>query len=426
MITIQRAFCEAYSEPLQSPFGFKGSALSNLWQVSVVLESHACFAQGLGVQSVLWSDAAVFNTFGEQRGNQLMLALTRYALELLQGTSYSHPSEVLPTILPAVMRYGRRITGNPSLRATFALNALVPVDHALWLLYAKENQLEDYQRMTCPSPALTEHHAKLANIPLISYHTPPEEVESLAKQGICLFKIKIGSDPDSDGDLEKMLDWDCRRLASIHQILKQFHSWDTVSGKILYYLDANGRYDSPARLERLLDHAASIGALDQIILLEEPFAEENSAEVGNLPVRVAADESIHSLNDLRRRISLGYRAVTLKPIAKTLSLTLELAEYAAKENLCCFCADLTVNPIMAEWNKNLAARLAPLPELKIGLVESNGAQNYTNWEAMLACHPCPGAGFIRPKDGAFLLDSSFYNTSGGIYLPFPFPFERSN
>ena len=48
-----------------------------------------------------------------------------------------------------------------------------------------------------------------------------------------------------------------------------------MSGKILYYLDANGKYDSIARLESLLTFAKEIGALENIVLLEEPFEEEN-------------------------------------------------------------------------------------------------------------------------------------------------------
>ena len=75
--------------------------------------------------------------------------------------------------------------------------------------------------------------------------------------------------------------------------------------------------------------------------------------------------------------------MTLKPIAKTLSLTLKMQDYARRMGIQSFCADLTVNPIMREWNKCVAARLEPIRGMKIGIMESNGAQNYTNWDRML-------------------------------------------
>lgn len=54
-------------------------------------------------------------------------------------------------------------------------------------------------------------------------------------------------------------------------------------------------------------------------------------------------------------------------------------------NIPCFCADLTVNPILVEWNKNIAARLNSFPGLvSLGLVEINGHQNYKNWEKMMS------------------------------------------
>jgi hypothetical protein len=99
----------------------------------------------------------------------------------------------------------------------------------------------------------------------------------------------------------------------------------TDSGRILYYLDVNGRYDTMDRLLRFLAHADRIGALDRIVLLEEPFAEENKTPVHEAPVRITADESVHHVQDAIERIELGYGAITLKPIAKTLSVALEVA-----------------------------------------------------------------------------------------------------
>ena len=126
----------------------------------------------------------------------------------------------------------------------------------------------------------------------------------------------------------EMLEWDKSRLERVHGIAKSYKTEYTVSGKILYYLDANGKYDTKERLIDLLDYAKEIGAIEQIVLLEEPFEEENKVFVGDLPVRIAADESVHSLIDVEERIGLGYKAITLKPIAKTLSETLKILKKA--------------------------------------------------------------------------------------------------
>ena len=47
-------------EKLKAPFGFKGGFLSELWQVAVKVETDRTYGIGVGVQSVLWSDASVF------------------------------------------------------------------------------------------------------------------------------------------------------------------------------------------------------------------------------------------------------------------------------------------------------------------------------------------------------------------------------
>ena len=92
---------------------------------------------------------------------------------------------------------------------------------------------------------------------------------------------------------------------------------------------------------------------------------------------------------------------------------------AHEKNIPCFCADLIVPPILLEWNRNLAARLAPLPDLRIGMLESNGAQLYRHWPQLLALHPCPDATWLTPQAGTFLLDDDFYRTSGGMLLDAP-------
>ncbi len=156
-----------------------------------------------------------------------------------------------------------------------------------------------------------------------------------------------------------------------------------------------------------------IGTFDQIALIEEPFPEE--FDIGDLPVRIAADESAHTDKDALARMQMGYRAMALKPIAKTLSMTLKIARLAHERGVPCFCADLTVNPILVEWNKAVAARLAPFPGL--GLVETNGHQNYRDWERMRSYLPLPAAVWTRATKGVFQLDADYYARSGGLFLP---------
>ena len=114
-------------------------------------------------------------------------------------------------------------------------------------------------------------------------------------------------------------------------------------------------------------------------------------------------------------MELGYSAMALKPIAKTLSMSLAVAAEAKRRGVPCFCADLTVNPLMVDWNKSVAARLEPLPGLKIGVFESNGHQNYTDWERLSSYHPMAGAGWTRQSGGVFDLDDAFYANSGGVF-----------
>ena len=98
-----------------------------------------------------------------------------------------------------------------------------------------------------------------------------------------------------------------------------------------------------------------IGAFNQIALIEEPFAESNEDFVNDIGVTIAADESAHTVEDAAKRIEQGYKAIVLKGIAKTLSMTLKIAQLAYEKKISCFCADLTVNPILVDWNKCVAA-----------------------------------------------------------------------
>ncbi len=407
-------------EKLVRPFGFKGGYLSELWQTVAYMQSPSGnFGLGLGTQSVLWSDAEVFASHPESAGNVLMYAILDYALKQAKGSSFSNPINLLEEILPATYRYAKNITDRSDLRLTFVLNALVPFDNAAWMLYAHENNLTSYDDLIGKEfqPVLCEHQKQLCSIPLIAYGVTIEQVRQLAQSGYFFLKIKIGSDPEKDGDRKKMLEWDKQRFQQIHNAVCDLETPYTQNGKIAYYLDANGRYDTKDRLREFLDFTRSIGAFDQIVILEEPFPEDFHQDVSDLGVTIAADESAHSDKDAQERIQMGYRAIALKPIAKTMSMSLKVAKIAQKASVPCYCADLTVNPILVDWNKSFAARLPALPGLNIGAFETNGDQNYKNWDTLCSYHPCAGQPWTKPQSGIFTLDDSFFTSAGGILTP---------
>lgn len=407
---IEKVSLQFHREPLIQPFGFKGGYLDELWQSFCEIHvSDQKIGRGMGVQSVLWADADTFAEHSQAGANAMMLTVTEKALVLLKGRKFTDPVALMHTIFPECYEYASRLTGNHKLPATFVLNALVPVDFALWQIAAAEGGIEDFFALTkglCPS--MNQRHGKLGAIPLISYNTQADEIEALLREGIFLLKIKIGANPGGRNDLEEMCRYDIERIAQIHKLAARFETPCTDCGHPVYYLDANGRYDSRERLERFLEGAAACGALERIVLLEEPFPVDSGIPVGGLPVRIAGDESIHSPEDAVRCIDeLGYGAVALKPIAKTLSATLEIYEQAAERGIPCFCADLTVPPAMLEWNMQVAARIGIIPGLKTGVVESNGAQNYRNWKQMLQRSGHPDASWLHPQNGVYDL-TDFY------------------
>lgn len=422
MSPLFRTHCNFEREPLRQPFGFKGRSLRELWQIVVKLEDPLDRAAGvgLGTQSVLWSDATIFSRYSEAAANALMFQLTVFALRHLEdrGLRDLTPPQLLAELLPPTLAHGKLLTGHAGLRPTFALNALVAVDNAAWMLHAQRRK-KSFDDLLAPAgrSALPHRHRQLASIPLVSYGVTPTNAAALASAGHFLLKIKLGNDPERDGDLDKMLAWDCRRLSELHHVLRDITTMHTANGRVAYYLDANGRYDSLARLKRFLEHADTIGALDRIVLLEEPFSENAGFEVRSLPVRIAADESAHSVEDVETLIQLGYGAIALKPIAKTLSLTLQMAAAAHRQGIPCFCADLTVNPVLVDWNKMVAARLPALPGIAVGVVETNGAQNYRDWPRLQSYHPQPGASWSEPRNGLFSLGDDFYTAGGAIFTP---------
>lgn len=418
-IKLIRTSSQFEREPLINPMGFKGGYLSELWQTISYLESESgSHSIGLGTQSVLWSDTAVFSANSEAAGNAFMYILTERALQILKNQTFLSPIDLIDPLFSELYEYAKYVTSNPALRKTFVLNALVSVDNALWLLYAKENGITDFDQLIPHKFKSTFHerHEKIAAIPLISYNVSPAEIKKEADAGYFFMKIKIGQ----SGTQKEMLEKDQKRLYEIHHILKDVHTPYTANGKLPYYFDANGRYESKETFMRFLDYAKKIKAYDQIVMIEEPFPEEKEIDVSDIPVRLTADESAHTDEDTIKRIQMGYKAVALKPIAKTLSMTMRIAKAATDRNIPCFCADLTVNPVLVEWNKNIAARLKSFPGLEnLGLLESNGHQNYVNWDQMKSYFPKNNASWIDVRNGFYYTNEEFFKNGGGIFNPIP-------
>ena len=401
-------------EPLVKPFGFKGAFFTEKWVCQIDLTGDSGKrGKGQGGLAVLWSDAKVFSAHSEVGGNILMAAMLEYALSLIKGESFSNPVEMLEFLDHPVYEYGRKITGNSELRHTFALNPLVALDNAAWLLYAQENGIDNFDDMIPKGyrPALSARHEKLASAPLVTYKVSIRELHELIDEGYFFLKIKIGQ----PGNQQEMLAADIVRLTEVHKAIADCRTPYTENGKLLYYLDANGRYESKEAMKKLLDHAKAIGAFEQIIILEEPFDENLDIDVSDLGVRVAGDESCHGATEVKQRLNMGYTAIALKPAGKTLSMSLKMAKTAYEYGVPCYVADSACTPATVEWNKNIAARLVPLPGMNIGLLESNGPHFYRNWRELIAAQPFPDAQWVEAHNGIFELNNDYYAKSGGIF-----------
>ena len=414
-IRIRSVALDFEREPLIRPTGFKGGFLTELWQSIARLDGDSGQSHiGLGTQSVLWCDPAVLTKHSESAGNSLMLSVTDHALQMLVGESFTDPVELLDRILPEVHAFAVRVTGLPKLRRTFALNALVPVDNAAWLLYAAENGIRSFDEMI-PAPyraGLSYRNTGIASLPSVTYGLPIEEVAQAARDGYFVIKLKLGSPASTPAE---MLEKDIARLTAVHRALTGFTTVHTKDGKLRYDLDPNQRYQKKEQLLRLLDAAKRIGALDQVALVEEPFADENDEHMGDVGVPVVADESATRVSDAQRRADQGYAGFALKGIAKTLSETIKIAKLAHERKLLCMAADLTVNPVLVDWNKNVAARLAPFPGFTVGMIETNGHQQYRRWAEMTSWHPCADASWQRVERGVFVLDDDYWKRSGCIF-----------
>ena len=414
-IRIRKVDSNFEREPL-TPYRFKGGSVSDTWLTYAFLQSDSGLSKiGPGNQGILWSDSSVFFNHTVNGGNALMFAMTERALQLLKNHTFSDPVSLFDDLFPEIYNYGKKITGNADLKKTFALNSLVAVDNAVWLLYAAENGISQFDQMIPEAyrPGLSYRHEKVASMPSFSVGANVEDIKEAAEAGHFIMKLKTGA----AGTQKEMLEKDIAFLTAVHKAIGHYKTPYTKNGKIPYYFDANGRYDEKDTLLRFLDHAKKIGALDQIAVVEEPFGERNEVFVGDIGVRVAADESAHTVEDTAVRIEQGYTAIAVKAIAKTLTMTMKITQLAYEKDIPCFCADLTATPLLVDWNKCVAARLAPVPGFDLGLQETNGHQYYKNWDKLISYHPMPDAPWVKTQNGVYLTGESFYKESGGIFYP---------
>ena len=401
---------ELRREPFARPFAFKGSAFHEKWCPVVRLADDAGHAAlGVGGLAVLWSDARVFHAHTETGGNALQLGVLEHALGLVRGREVPDPLALHDAIVDRAHDYARRITGLADLRLTFTLVALTALDYAAWLLHARQSGIERFDDLVPEAfrGDLSARQTQLALAPAVGYTLPGAKLRELLEAGVYVLKIKIGQ----PGTEEEMLAKDLARLDGIHRLAARYATESTESGRVLYYLDANGRYGAKESMARLLEHGEQGGWLDRVILVEEPFARPEKIDVRGLPARFAGDESIESADDVRRRVEQGYGAVAIKTAGKTFSRSLRMVRAAREAGAVCFVADNACVPASLEWNQNVAARLPTFPGLRGGLIESNGAENYAHWDRLLAEHSPPGASWLRPKHGTFVLDDGFYRTS---------------
>ncbi len=334
-----------------------------------------------------------------------MHKLSDYALKNLMGMDFNNPFEANDYLFSECYKEIKRITSRDDIRKTFVLNALVPVDMAYWLLWAKTNGISSYEDMTEGyEKYLPLRHEKIAAIPLITYGVSHEEIENLLNEGSFFLKVKIGKEPE----------WDKKRVEEIWELAKNYKTDNTVSGKPVLYLDANGRYKDKAELESFINYLDKKGILSHVGVFEEPFDEFAEIDVSSIPCIFAIDESAHSVEDSLVKFQQGYKAVALKPVAKTLSESLKILKAAADRSIKCFTADLTVAPWQLEWNRNLAARIPTLDCVKTGLLESNGNMNYTDWDRLKSYHPSGDGSWVDAKNGMFYL-ADFYEEDGGLF-----------
>ena len=269
---ITSADLDIQREPFARPFAFKGSAFHEKWNLIVRLRDEAgTEAYGIGGLAVLWSDAQVFSTHTEMGGNALMVGTLERALQACLGFDWERPQDLLSAVRGVALDFAQVATrrGN-DLQPTFVLNALVALDNAAWVLWARRHGTAQFDQWVPDSArsALGQRQPRVALTPAVGYNMPDTQILQLLDDGAAVLKVKIGA----PGNESEMVSGDCQSLRRLEPLIREARTPLTESGRVLLYLDANGRYQSKAALCQLLKEADRLHLLDRIAVLEEPFA----------------------------------------------------------------------------------------------------------------------------------------------------------
>lgn len=385
------------------PFHFKGSSWREKWLTRVTLTTESGLqVQAQGSQAVLWSDADFFLAFSEEEGNQRQAAITEAVLKTLIDQLLGQPLEMLPTLIATAKDLAPQVTGR-AVSPTLILNALVPIDNALWKLYAAEQGISSLEELL-PTPQ-AGWQRRLHRVPVINATMADDEILQLANEHHCL-KLKLGL----PGEPTEMLATDRELLGQVLDMTHNLQKPGAPGGHLQLYLDLNGRYPDVDTVQRLLADFPT----KRICAVEEPLPYESNESVAELPVPAAADESLVDVAGVAAKADQGYRIMTLKPAGKTFSMALLQAAAARKRGLAFMVADNAAVPIVRNWNMALAAWCPPLPGWDAPLLESNGPQFYADWVALCAAYPQPSATWLQPYEGCFLLDNTYYAAAGGV------------
>ncbi len=453
MVAIKKIASSLRKEP--GAMGFAGGSMSGFWQSAVAIQTTGGYiGASYGTQNPLWCSKQLYGALqgqhgpvkGERLANELMYALTKEVLTALAEQDISAPEEAMlraisdPAIADTVRAFYRKNGLQGELPFTYILNAAVAPDLAVWMATSQARGIDNFNDLT--GHRLSHRAERVAVIPLVSYGIREAQIEDLIDQGYRIFKTKMGAYDDryekgSVEDFMNMMKVDREKLQLVSRLTESLETDLTEDGRVPLYLDFNGRIPSDDRgvnlLQAYMEVAASVNALDRIIVVEEPFEDMKSMGsqfdvfrdfMDRYGVTIVADECAHSAEDVRELLALGCRGFALKPAAKTLTETLRMIDIITghndanpDDNAYCFCADLTVVPSLVEWNLHVQARLPPWPGLAEGvrMLESNWMQHYLYRNRLPERYPASEV--ASPEGGVFLPTAEWFRTGGRIFHP---------
>ncbi len=182
------------------------------------------------------------------------------------------------------------------------------------LARARGETLFDHWRALGGTPALREHETDIT-LPILEESRIDELAAQWYARGFRIFKMKVGSDVDKD--VQRV-----ERLAKNHS-------------DVNFILDANQGFDLKGAREML----RLIAPLSRrVLLLEQPVARGDLDAMASLcadnTVRIAADESVFSLDDARRVIDKrAAHCINLKIMKTGLADTIAVARAAKAAGL---------------------------------------------------------------------------------------------